>query len=120
MAAEVHNSVDFAVVGRDASSAARSFDRQPGAMPRDIPASRAVELGKMFEEHSLTAGLDARLEALPNREPHAQRARRTAVEGGGRFLMLGVPVVVVGGVPSDHHLPVLASRVDFGDGVGPR
>jgi hypothetical protein len=120
MAAEVLNSVDFAVVGPDASAAARSFDRQPGAMLHDIPASRAVELERMFEKHCLAAGLDARLEALPNREPHAQRARRTAVQGGGSFLMFGVPVVAVGGVPSDRHLPVLASRVDFGDGVGPR
>lgn len=120
MAAEVLNSVDFAVVGPDASAAARSFDRQPGAMLHDIPASRAAELGRMFEEHCLAAGLDARLEALPSREPHAQRVRRTAVEGGGSFLMFGVPVVAVGGVPSDRHLPVLASRVDSGDGIGPR
>lgn len=120
VAAEVLNSVDFAVVGPDASAAVRSFDRQPGARLHDIPASRAVELGRVFEEHCLAAGLEARLEALRNREPHAQRARRTAVECGGSFLMFGVPVVVVGGVPSERHLPVFASRVDFGDGVGPR
>ncbi|WP_327710533.1 hypothetical protein OG912_19965 [Streptomyces sp. NBC_00464] len=119
-AAEVRNSVDFAVVGPDAAAAARSFGRQPGAMLHDIPASRAAELGTLFEEHCLAAGLDARLEALANREPHARRARRTALEGGGGFLMFGVPVVAVGGVPSDVRLPVLASRVDFGDGIGPR
>ncbi|MFJ2092025.1 hypothetical protein ACIOEW_22550 [Streptomyces sp. NPDC087901] len=119
-ATEVRNAVDFAVVGPDAPAAARSFDRQPGSMLHDIPASRAVELGRMFDEHCLAVGLDARLEALPNRESHARRARRTAVEGGGGFLMFGVPVVVVGGVPSDVHLPVLASRADFGDGAGPR
>ncbi|MEU1411300.1 hypothetical protein [Streptomyces sp. NPDC005731] len=39
MAAEYLNSVDFAAVGSDASAAVRSFDRQPGAMLHDIPAS---------------------------------------------------------------------------------
>ncbi|MEU4087706.1 hypothetical protein [Streptomyces aureus] len=120
MAAEVLSSVDFAVVGPDASAAARGFDRQPGAMLHDIPASRAAELEATFEEHCRAVGLDARLEVVPGREPHARRARRTAAEGGGSFLMFGVPVVAVGGVPRDRSLPVLASRVDFGDGVGPR
>ncbi|MFL9658480.1 hypothetical protein ACJ7VE_32735 [Streptomyces sp. PB17] len=120
MASDVLNSVDFAVVGPDASAAARSFDRQPGAMLHDIPASRAAETGTQFEEHCRASGLNARLEALPSREPHAQRVRRTATDGGGSFLMFGVPVVAVGGVPRDRRLPVLASRVDFGDGFGPR
>ncbi|MFD7257928.1 hypothetical protein [Streptomyces sp. NPDC059874] len=119
MAAEVLNSVDFAVVGPDASAAARTFGRQPGAMLHDIPASRAARLETMFEEHCRATGLDARLAALPHREPHAQRARRTAAEGGGCFLMFGAPVVAVGGVPTDRHLPVLATRVDYGDGLGP-
>lgn len=120
MAADVLDSVDFAVVGPDASAAARSFGRQPGAMLHDIPASRAVEMGSLFEEHCRASGLDARLETLPSREPHAQRVRRTAADGGGSFLMFGVPVVAVGGVPRDRHLPVLATRVDFGDGIGTR
>lgn len=119
-AADVLNSVDFAVVGPDASAAVRSFDRQPGAMLHDILASRAVEIGTLFEEHCRASGLDARLEALPSREPHARRVRRTAADGGGSFLMFGLPVVALGGVPRDRHLPVLASRVDFGDGIGPR
>ncbi|MGV9453724.1 hypothetical protein [Streptomyces sp. NPDC003635] len=118
-AADVLNSVDFAVVGPDASAAARSFDRQPGVMLHDIPASQAVKLSRMFEEHCAAAGLRARLEALPNRESHAQRTRRTADEGGGSFLMFGVPVVVVAGVPRDRHLPVFASRTDVGEGAEP-
>jgi len=117
---DVLNSVDFTVVGPDASAAVRGFDRQPGAMLHDIPASRAAELGTLFEEHCSGAGLDARLEALPSREPHARRASRTAAEGGGGFPVFGVPVVAVGGVPRDRQLPVLASRVDFGDGIGSR
>ncbi|MEV4430500.1 hypothetical protein AB0K23_35115 [Streptomyces sp. NPDC049602] len=120
MAADVRDSVDFAVVGPDASAAARGFGRQPGDMLHDIPASRVAELEAVFAEHCRTAGIDARLEAMPRREPHAQRARRTAAEGGGGFLMFGIPVVAVGGVPRDRRLPVLASRVDFGDGIGPR
>ncbi|MFI1958544.1 hypothetical protein ACH46L_12100 [Streptomyces althioticus] len=99
-ASDVLDSVDFAVVGPDAAAAARGFDRQPGAMLHDIPASRAVELGTLFEEHCRATGLDARLEALPSREPHAQRVRRTAADGGGSFLMFGVPVVAVGGCPA--------------------
>ncbi|WP_406110207.1 hypothetical protein OG698_45740 [Streptomyces sp. NBC_01003] len=120
MAEDVLNSIDFAAVGSDASAAVRSFDRQPGALLHDIPASRAAELGTLFEEHYLAVGLDARLEALPSRESHAQRVRRTAADGGGSFLMFGVPVVAVGGVPRDRHLPVMASRADLGNGVGPR
>ncbi|MET9129832.1 hypothetical protein [Streptomyces antibioticus] len=117
MAADVLGSVDLVGVGPDAPAAVRGFDRQPGRVLHDIPASRAAELTAMFDEHCRDAGLDARLEALPGREPHAQRVRRTAAEGGGSFLMFGVPVVVVGGVPRDRHLPVLASRVDAGDGA---
>lgn len=119
-AADVLGPVDFAVVGPDASEAVRSFGRQPGAMFHDGPASRAAELGTMFEDHCRASGLDARLEALPSREPHARRAHRTASEGGGGFLMFGMPVVAVGGIPRDRDLPVLASRVEPGDGTGRR
>ncbi|MFF0386268.1 hypothetical protein [Streptomyces sp. NPDC004286] len=110
MAEEVRNSVDFAVVGPDAAAAVRSFDRQPGALLHDIPASQVPEFRRLFDEHCQVGGLDARLEPLPSREPHADRARRTAVEGGGSFLMFGVPVVAVGGLPRDRPLPVLATR----------
>ncbi|MFG2985419.1 hypothetical protein ACGFYQ_29865 [Streptomyces sp. NPDC048258] len=120
VAADVIDAVDFAVVGPDAATAARSFDRQPGAMLHDIPASGTAELATTFDEHCRTTGLDAHLEALPSRESHAHRVRRTVDGGGGSFLMFGVPVVAVGGVPRDRYLPVQASRADFGDGIGSR
>ncbi|MGW6821400.1 hypothetical protein [Streptomyces sp. NPDC055005] len=119
-AADVAGAIDFVVTGPDASEAARSFDRQPGSRLHDIPASKAAAFEATFDGHCRSAGLDARLEALPAREPHAQRARRTGEEGGGSFLMFGVSVVAVGGVPRGRRLPVLATRVDHGDGVGER
>ncbi|WP_209439755.1 hypothetical protein [Streptomyces flavochromogenes] len=120
VAADVTGAIDFVVTGPDAVDAVRSFDRQPGSRLHDIPASKAGECEAAFEEHCRAAGRDARLEALPTREAHADRARRTAAEGGGSFGMFGVPVVAVGGVPRDRHLPVLATRVDRGDGAGER
>jgi hypothetical protein len=120
VAADVAGAVDFVVTGPDASEAARSFDRQPGSRLHDIPASQAAGLEAAFEGHCRSAGLDARLEALPVREAHAHRARRTAEEGGGGFLMFGVPVVAVGGAPRDRQLPVLAARVVHGEGAGER
>ncbi|WP_063886639.1 hypothetical protein [Streptomyces aureus] len=120
VAADVTGAIDFVVTGPHASDAVRSFDRQPGSRLHDIPASKAAELEAAFEEHCRAGGLDARLEALPVREAHAHRARRTAEEGGGGFGVFGVPVVAVGGVPRDRQLPVLATRADHGDGVGER
>ncbi|MFF8609498.1 hypothetical protein ACF06X_26570 [Streptomyces sp. NPDC015346] len=120
MAADATGAIDFVVSGPDASEAVRTFDRQQGSRFHDIPASKAAEFEATFDGHCRSAGLDARLEALPVREAHAHRARRTAEEGGGSFSMFGVPVVAVGGVPRSRHLPVLATQVDYGDGVGAR
>ncbi|MFI0989180.1 hypothetical protein [Streptomyces exfoliatus] len=118
MAADVAGAIDFVVTGPDASEAVLTFDRQPGSRLHDIPASKTAEFEAAFAEHCRSVGLDARLEALPVREAHALRAIRTGEEGGGSFSMFGVPVVAVGGVPRDRPLPVLATRVDYGDGVG--
>ncbi|MGX1267213.1 hypothetical protein [Streptomyces phaeoluteigriseus] len=120
IAADVRGAVDFVVTGPDASQAVRTFDRQPGSRLHDIPASKAAGFEATFASHCRSSGLDARLEALPVREAHAHRAGRTVEEGGGSFSMFGVPVVAVGGVPRSLHLPVLATRVDYGDGVGAR
>ncbi|MFE3202940.1 hypothetical protein [Embleya sp. NPDC059237] len=115
---DVANAVDFTVLGLDAEEAARSFDRQPGVMIYDIPASGAEEMRAAFEEHCRTAKLNAWLEALPEREAHAQRVRRAAAAGGGGFFMFGIPVIALGGIPSDRDLPVFASRADFGPEIG--
>ncbi|MFF9869864.1 hypothetical protein ACF1G0_31450 [Streptomyces sp. NPDC013953] len=120
VAADVTGAIDFMVTGPDASEAVRTFGRQPGSRIHDIPASKAAEFEATFDGHCRSAGLEARLEALPVREAHAHRARRVGEEGGGSFGMFGVPVVAVGGVPRQRHLPVLATRVDHGDGVGER
>ncbi|EDY53783.2 conserved hypothetical protein [Streptomyces sviceus ATCC 29083] len=84
MADDILGAVDFAVVGPDASEAARSFDRQPGALLHDIPASQAAVLGARFEEHCLGAGLDARVEALPRRERPSSRWAACLATGGCR------------------------------------
>ncbi|GGY54504.1 hypothetical protein GCM10010363_39660 [Streptomyces omiyaensis] len=120
VAADVAGAVDFAVTGPDAATAVRTFGRQPGSRLHDIPASQAAGVQAAFEVHCGAAGLEARLEAVPGREAHAHRARRTAEEGGGGFLVFGVPVVAVGGVPRDRQLPVLAARVGHGEGAGER
>ena len=53
-------------------------------------------------------------------DPHRERARRCAEAGGAEFLLFGVPVVVVGGIPSDRELRVTATEADYGGRVGPR
>ncbi|MDI2130567.1 hypothetical protein [Yinghuangia seranimata] len=117
---DVANAVDFAVLGLDAEEAARSFDRQPGLMIYDIPASGADGMRAAFDEHCRAARLNAWLEPLADREAHAQRVRRIAAAGSGGFFMFGIPVIAIGGIPRDRDLPVFASRADFGPGIGER
>ncbi len=116
VADDIVRAVDFEIVGPDAEAAARSFDRQPGTVLYDIPASGVTEVAGHFEKHCRERGLDARLEACTGRVAHRERARRCGAVGGGSFLAFGVPVVALGGLPRDRALPVLASRVDDGSG----
>ncbi|MGA5446379.1 hypothetical protein ACPCVO_06965 [Streptomyces umbrinus] len=108
VAADVSGANDFTITGPDADTAAHSFDRQPGRMLHDIPASGVARLRELFDAHCREHGFDARLEAC-ERVPHRERVRRCAGRGGGCFLMHGVPVVALGGLPRDRALPVLAS-----------
>ncbi|WOX20152.1 hypothetical protein [Streptomyces solicathayae] len=109
LAADVAAASDFVIAGADAAAAAASFDRQPGRTVYDIPASQVPALREFFDAHCREHGLDARLERLPERSPHRERVRRCAAYGGGGFLVHGVPVVAVGGLPRDRTLPVLAT-----------
>ncbi len=54
------------------------------------------------------------------RTSHRERVRRCTEAGGGEFLLFGVPVVAIGGIPSDRELRVSATEVDYGGRVGPR
>jgi len=109
VAADVAAATDFEITGPDAETAAHSFDRQPGRTLHDIPASGVARLTELFDAHCREHGLDAGLEACAERVPHRERVRRCTKQGGGCFLMHGVPVVTLGGVPRDRPLPVLAT-----------
>ncbi|MGW6013550.1 hypothetical protein [Streptomyces sp. NPDC055210] len=109
VAADVGAATDFLITGPDADTAAHSFGRQPGRTLHDIPASGAAHLVELFGAHCREQGLDAALEARAERVPHRERVRRCAERGGGSFLMNGVPVVALGGLPGDRPLPVLAT-----------
>jgi hypothetical protein len=119
VAADVSGATDFAITGPDSDTAAHSFDRQPGRMLHDIPASQGARLRERFDAHCREHGFDARLEACAERVPHRERVRRCAARGGGSFLMHGVPVVALGGLPRDRALPVLASGAGIVIPVGP-
>ncbi|MFF3483259.1 hypothetical protein ACFYXC_08245 [Streptomyces sp. NPDC002701] len=109
VAADVTAATDFVITGPDADTAARSFGRQPGRTLHDIPASGVARLVELFDAHCREHGLDAALDACAERVPHRERVRRCTERGGGCFLMHGVPVVALGGVPRDRPLPVLAT-----------
>lgn len=112
LAREITGAVDFDIVGPDAVGAALSFGRQPGVALYDVPASGAGEMVEIFADHCRDNGFDAFLVAREERVPHRERVRRSA-DGG--FLMFGMPVVAVGGVPVDRVLRVEATRGDLGD-----
>jgi hypothetical protein len=118
--------VDFEVGGPDADAAARSFDRQHGRTLYDIPEHAAEKFVAMFDEHCRERGHDAHLRRLERQVPHRERVRRAIAGGEPGFIVSGVPVVPLGGVPADRPLRVTADpdeegcwlsiRIDAGDG----
>ncbi|MGV9408724.1 hypothetical protein ACWDOP_02320 [Nocardia sp. NPDC003693] len=100
--------VDFRITGPDAAAAARAFDRQAGTTLYDIPTHATGEFRASFEEAIRGAGLDATLTEFENRVPHRERVRRAVEAGAPGFIISGVPVITVGGVPTDRPLPVVA------------
>jgi hypothetical protein len=110
----IRASADLAVAGPDAEPAARSFDRQPGTWLYDIPGHGVEQLTGMFAEHCRAHGFDAWLERLEPRVAHRERVERAVRAGGSDFIMNGVPVVAVGGLPTDREITVTATSRDYG------
>lgn len=100
--------VDFEVVGRDAKVAARSFDRLAGRTLYDIPQQAAKQLIERFDGHCRQHGYQAELCAFDLQVPHRERVRLAIASGNSDFLISGVPVISVGGLPTDRPLPVTA------------
>lgn len=112
---EITGAVDFTIVGPDAEAAAAAYDRQAGVSLYDIPMSHVRDMPRQFAEFCQDQGFDARAEAQPERVPHRERVRRSVDRGDGGFIIFGVPVVTVGGLPTDRALPVEATKHDYGE-----
>jgi hypothetical protein len=113
---ELRPCVDFEIVGPDATVAATSFDRQPGRWLYDIPEHGVATFTALFAEHCRSHGLRADLVLVEPPVPHRERVRRCAA--GNSFLMLGVPVVVLGSLPRERALPVVGHEKVFDFGTG--
>lgn len=115
---EITGAADFDIVGPDAEAAAAAYGRQPGVALYDIPRSHVDGLPEQFAEFCREQGFDARVERRAERVPHRERVRR---RGAGQFVVFGVPVVTVGGVPADRPLAVEVTEADYGQyGVRPK
>nr|WP_042190491.1 hypothetical protein [Kibdelosporangium sp. MJ126-NF4]CEL19383.1 hypothetical protein [Kibdelosporangium sp. MJ126-NF4]CTQ94818.1 hypothetical protein [Kibdelosporangium sp. MJ126-NF4] len=115
LAKEISGAVDFAIAGPDAEAAAAAYDRQAGVSLYDIPMSHVRDMPEQFAEFCQDQGFDARAEPEPGRVPHRERVRRSIARGDGGFFMFGIPVVTVGGLPTDRPLPVEATTHDYGE-----
>jgi hypothetical protein len=112
---EINGSADFEIVGPQAQEAAAAYGRQAGVALYDIPKSHVANLAQSFAEFCQEEGFDARAEPLAERVPHRERVRRSITRGDGEFIIFGVPVVAVGGLPADRPLPVEGTQHDYGD-----
>jgi hypothetical protein len=106
---DVERAVDFEVVGRDADAAARSFDRQSGRTLYDIPQHAVAEFTALFDGHCRERGYEASLRPFSRQVPHRDRVRRAVAEHDPDFLITGVPVIAVGGLPVNRPFPVTAT-----------
>ncbi len=110
--------VDAELVGPDAVAAAQAFHRQSATMLYDIPRHAQDRYADLFA--TLATDLDATLRILDEQVPHRERVRRAVGAGDAGFTILGVPVIVVGGVPRDRPLIIYRSRttlwVELGGG----
>ena len=116
LVAELATARDLRVVGPDAEAAARALARESQTYLYDIPYPEEVE--RRFRALVTDRGLDAALAAEGRRVPHAQRARRAAQGRGSDFLVWGLWMTAVGGLPAWKPLRVIGRRVERGDGLG--
>jgi hypothetical protein len=104
--ARANDSVDLAMVGRDAERVGRLLDRQWNPFyVFDIPREGVPELVKRVDEVARTHQLDARCVVLPERVSHRRRID-LAIEhggGGGEIQFHGIWSAVVGSVPAGAH-----------------
>lgn len=99
--------VDLRIVGDDASTAGKAYDRQFD--PRylyDIPD--LVEAQRRFDEFVSQKRLKAHLEPLPKSIPHTERAAKALESGNGLGIVQynGMWAVVVGGLPTNRVFPI--------------
>ena len=106
---------DLRIRGRDAAAAARALNLQSLTYLYEVPDPEAI--AHPFTALVARTGLDAVLEMEPKRVAHAERARRAARAGGSDFLVWGVWMSAVDGLPVDRPLPVLGNPLD--DGLNP-
>ncbi len=115
-AEDIRGAVDFEIVGPGATAAARLvLGRRPGLSLYDVPASSAADFQSAFAALCEEDGVSASLRAV-ERVSHRERARRCA--GGGSFLAFGIPVVAIGGLPTDR--PLWVEGVESGSDAGGR
>jgi hypothetical protein len=116
--ARVDSAEDLRIVGPDAEPAARAFNRQSLTFLYDVPDPGGMV--RLFDEVVGPMGFNALVEPEPRRVPHGERARRAIAAGGADFVINGVWVVAVGGLPAETPLRVVGLEVDYGQGVGRR
>jgi hypothetical protein len=107
---------DLAIVGPDAVAASKAYDRQFD--PRylfDVVDVAATE--KHFAQFVKDRKLDARLQRLPRRIPHLERARLAVEVGGGAGVVHynHLWAVAVGGLPDGRALPIEATPMPEGE-----
>jgi hypothetical protein len=92
--------IDLEVTGPDAARAAASFNRQSGRTLYDIPADRIGEFAATFDAHCREHRLNASLRRFAEQVPHRERVRRAVDGHDPDFLITGLSVVAVGGLPT--------------------
>ena len=63
----------------------------------------------MFDAHCRAGDYQASLRLFPRQVPHRDRVRRAISNGDPDSLITGVPVVSIGGLPTDRPLQVTAT-----------